>query len=209
MVHPIDDARGSGLWRFRFCAHPLNVTALCHGIYLRAYTGCGEIFMFSFIRNAGMVAVLAVFVVVCAHASAQTPFGTPNESSAFSVPEKQLIQPAELNSILTAKSGEKPLMFQVGSRVLFEQAHIAGSEYTGPGSQQVGLDQLKKRVASLSKDKAIVLYCGCCPWNRCPNVGPAFKLLQSLGFTQVRVLYFANNFGSDWAEKGYPVARGQ
>ena len=164
--------------------------------------------MFAFIRKLGAIAVLAGLVVLSSHAKAQGPFGTPNESSAFSIPEKQLIQPAELNRMLSAKSGEKPLMFQVGSRVLFEQAHIAGSEYTGPGSQQAGLDQLKKRVASLPKNKSIVLYCGCCPWNRCPNVGPAFKLLQGLGFTQVKVLYFANNFGTDWAEKGYPVARG-
>jgi thiosulfate/3-mercaptopyruvate sulfurtransferase len=164
--------------------------------------------MFAFIRKAGTVAVLAGLVVLTTHARGQAPLGTPNESSAFSIPEKQLIQPAELNSMLTAKSGEKPLIFQVGSRVLFEQAHIAGSEYTGPGSQNAGLDQLKKRVASLPKGKSIVLYCGCCPWNRCPNVGPAFRLLQGMGFTQVKVLYIAGNFGSDWVEKGYPVERG-
>jgi thiosulfate/3-mercaptopyruvate sulfurtransferase len=164
--------------------------------------------MFAFIRKAGAIAVLAAFLVLSANTIAQGPLGAPNESSAFSIPEKQLIQPAELNRMLAANSGEKPLMFQVGSRVLFDQAHISGSEYTGPGSQQARLDLLKKRVATVSKNKAIVIYCGCCPWNRCPNVGPAFRLLQSLGFTQVKVLYVANNFGSDWAEKGYPVARG-
>jgi rhodanese-related sulfurtransferase len=165
--------------------------------------------MFAFLSKAGAVAVLAGLVVLSTHAKAQAPFGTPNESSAFSVPEKQLIQPAELNRVLAAKSGVRPLVFQVGSRVLFEQAHIAGSEYTGPGSQQAGLDQLKKRVAALPKDKSIVLYCGCCPWNRCPNVAPAFKLLQGMGFTQVKVLYIAGNFGSDWVEKGFPVERGR
>ncbi len=164
--------------------------------------------MFTFIRKAGAIAVLAGLIAVCARMQAQEPFGAPNESSAFSIPEKQLIQPAELSRMLAAKSGVKPLVLQVGSRVLFEQAHIAGSEYDGPGSQQAGLDQLKKRVTALPKDKAIVLYCGCCPWNRCPNVGPAFRLLQGMGFTQVKVLYMANNFGSDWAEKGYPVERG-
>ena len=164
--------------------------------------------MLGFIRKGGAIVALVGFVVLCSHVRAQGPFGTPNENSAFSVPEKLLIQPAELNRMLAAKGGEKPLMFQVGSRVLFDQAHIAGSEYAGPGSQQAGLDQLKKRVASLPKDKAIVLYCGCCPWNRCPNVAPAFKLLQGLGFTQLKVLYIANNLGSDWVEKGYPVERG-
>ncbi len=162
----------------------------------------------AFVRKAGTIAVLAGLVALCTRVQAQGPFGAPNESSALSIPDKQLIQPAELNSILAARSGNKPLVLQVGSRVLFEQAHIAGSEYAGPGSQQAGLDQLKKRVSSVPKDKAIVLYCGCCPWNRCPNVAPAFKLLQGLGFTQLKVLYMANNFGSDWVEKGYPIARG-
>jgi thiosulfate/3-mercaptopyruvate sulfurtransferase len=160
------------------------------------------------IRKAGMIAILAGLFIAVVGVQAQGPFGTPNESSAFSIPEKQLIQPAELNRMLTAKGGNKPLVLQIGSRVLFDQAHIVGSEFVGPGSQAAGINQLKKRVASLSKDKAIVLYCGCCPWNRCPNVAPAFRTLQGLGFTHVKVLYIAGNFGSDWMEKGYPVERG-
>ena len=62
-------------------------------------------------------------------------------------------------------------------------------------------------VVSVSKKKTIVLYCGCCPWNRCPNLGPAFKHLQELGFTNVKVLYLADNLGTDWVAKGYPVER--
>lgn len=34
-------------------------------------------------------------------------------------------------------------------------------------------------------------------------------ILADLGFTQVHVLYFANNFGTDWIEKGFPVERAQ
>jgi hypothetical protein len=26
-----------------------------------------------------------------------------------------------------------------------------------------------------------------------------------MGFTNVKVLYLANNFGADWVDKGYPV----
>jgi rhodanese-related sulfurtransferase len=154
------------------------------------------------------IAAVAGLVVACALVRAQGPFGTPNESSAFSIPEAQLIQAADLNKALSAKNSEKPLILQVGSHVLFEQAHIAGSEYAGPGSQQAGLDQLKKRVENLPKDKFIVLYCGCCPWNRCPNVAPAFRLLHGMGFTRVKILYIATNFGDDWVQKGYPVERG-
>jgi thiosulfate/3-mercaptopyruvate sulfurtransferase len=161
-----------------------------------------------FVRKASCVVLSACLVTSSSRVRAQTPFGTPNENSAFSIPEAQQIQPAELNKILSAKSGDKPLILQVGSRVLFDQAHIAGSEYAGPGSQPEGIDRLKQRVKSVPKEKAIVLYCGCCPWNRCPNVAPAFRTLQGMGFTNVRVLYVANNLGTDWVDKGYQVARG-
>jgi hypothetical protein len=29
-----------------------------------------------------------------------------------------------------------------------------------------------------------------------------------MGFTNIKVLYIANNFGADWVDKGYPVAKG-
>jgi hypothetical protein len=29
-----------------------------------------------------------------------------------------------------------------------------------------------------------------------------------MGFTNVKVLYIANNFGTDWVSNGYPVAKG-
>jgi hypothetical protein len=30
-----------------------------------------------------------------------------------------------------------------------------------------------------------------------------------MGFTNVKVLYIADNFGADWVNKGYPVAKGE
>ena len=121
----------------------------------------------------------------------------------------ELLQPAQLNRILTAPPAQKPLIFQIGSRVLFDESHIPGAEYIGPGAQPAGAERLRARVARLPHGAFIVLYCGCCPWSRCPNVGPAYKLLTSLGFTNVRVLYLPNNFGADWAGKGFPVTSGQ
>ena len=162
---------------------------------------------FGFSPSAGAVAALVALFCLQPSLRAQGPFGAPSENSAFSIPQAQLIQPAELNKALGAAGADKPLVLQVGSRVLFAQAHIAGSEYAGPGSQPEGLQQLQKRVSSLPRQTPIVLYCGCCPWNRCPNVGPAFKLLQGLGFARVKVLYVANNLGTDWVDKGYPVER--
>ena len=89
------------------------------------------------------------------------------------------------------------------------QAHIPGSEYLGAASTPQGLASLHDRVKPLSPKTFIVLYCGCCPWNHCPNVAPAYAELQKLGFSNVKVLYIANNIGMDWVDKGYPVVKGQ
>lgn len=126
---------------------------------------------------------------------------------ATSIPAARQISPEALVKILQ-NSKEKPLMIQVGSHVLYSQAHIPGSEYIGPASGEAGLQQLRKRVETLPRTKSIVLYCGCCPWSHCPNVKPADDLLQSMGFNNIKVLYIANNFGADWVAKGYPVAKG-
>ena len=114
----------------------------------------------------------------------------------------------ELARMLSAANGKMPLLFQVGSHMLYQQAHIPGSEYIGSGSTPQGVQALAKRVGTLPKNTAIVLYCGCCPWSHCPNVNPAYDALERLRFTNVRVLYLANNFGADWVDKGYPTAKG-
>ncbi len=124
------------------------------------------------------------------------------------IPASRLINPDELLKILQSPKSEKPLMIQVGSHVLYTQAHIPGSEYIGPASSETGLQSLRKRVESLPRSKFIVLYCGCCPWSHCPNVKPADDALHAMGFTVVKILYIADNFGADWVEKGYPVGKG-
>jgi thiosulfate/3-mercaptopyruvate sulfurtransferase len=124
------------------------------------------------------------------------------------VPGSRLISPEELVKVLQSPKSEKPLLIQVGSHVLYAQAHIPGSEYIGPASSESGLQQLRKRVEPLPRSKFIVIYCGCCPWNHCPNIKPADDALHAMGFTNVKVLYMANNFGADWVDKGYPVERG-
>jgi len=124
------------------------------------------------------------------------------------IPASRLVNADELVKILQSAKSEKPLMIQVGSHVLYTQAHIPGSEYIGPANSETGLQSLRKRVESLPRNKFIVLYCGCCPWNHCPNVKPADDALRAMGFTNVKVLYIAAKFGADWVEKGYPVGKG-
>jgi thiosulfate/3-mercaptopyruvate sulfurtransferase len=135
--------------------------------------------------------------------------GGVSAASAFSIPQAQQIQPAALNQLLQGPAAARPLVLQVGSKLMFSQAHIPGARYAGPGSEPSGLQLLESKVSSSPKNRFIVLYCGCCPWNHCPNVGPAFKRMHDLGFTNVKVLYMANNFGDDWVNKGYRVEHGQ
>lgn len=163
-------------------------------------------------RIHSRLVLLSALSLICApipsfRAAAQ--WAAPAPTSAYTVPNDHLIQPEELNQLLHAKGGEKPLLFQVGSRMMFAQAHIPGSEFIGPGAQNEGQANLRMRVANLPRATFIVLYCGCCPWSRCPNVGPAYQLLHGMGFTRVKVLYLANNFGDDWVNKGFPVEGGR
>lgn len=155
-------------------------------------------------HRAALMAALVVIAVPFARAQ----WAAPSPTSAYSIPEANLVQPEALNRMLRREGPQQPLVLQVGSRVLFEEAHIRGAVYAGPGSQPEGRELLRSRVTQLPRTQAIVIYCGCCPWQRCPNLGPAFAELREMGFTNVKALYLAENFGTDWAAKGYPVVQG-
>jgi hypothetical protein len=43
---------------------------------------------------------------------------------------------------------------------------------------------------------------------RCPNIRPAFKALQGLGFKSLRVLLLSQDFATDWAGKDLPYDKG-
>ena len=143
-----------------------------------------------------------LFLCVVCSVSSQT------FAQGSSIAPGRLINPEDLVKILQTGK-EKPLMLQAGSHMLFVQAHIPASEYVGAANSEAGLQQLRKRVESLPRNKFIVLYCGCCPWSHCPNVKPADDALHAMGFTNVKVLYIADNFGTNWVDKGYPTVKGE
>ncbi len=104
-----------------------------------------------------------------------------------------------------AKDLNGPLIIQVGFSALYHAAHITRSEYGGPGSKSEGLDALKKAVEGQPRMREIILYCGCCPWDKCPNIRPAFALLHQMGYTNVKVMMIPTNLKTDWIDKGYPT----
>ncbi len=111
---------------------------------------------------------------------------------------KQLLE----TSVLAAdiKSGKKlPLIYSVGPGAV-----IPGSIQIGMTKEKESLEKLDQQLRKLSKDKPIVIYCGCCPFDHCPNVRPAIQLLKDKNFTHYQLLNLPHNMKKDWIDKGYP-----
>jgi hypothetical protein len=132
---------------------------------------------------------------------AQTPANAPDPWK-----DSDLIQPQALAARLTG-SAPKPKILYVGFPILYRGAHVSGAELAGPASKPEGLELLKQTAAKLSRTEELVIYCGCCPWDQCPNVRPAFRLLHEMGFTRLKLVTIPTNMSTDWVTKGYPVER--
>ena len=156
------------------------------------------------LRRAVPLLLSALFTFAVAPAASAAP---PNAAPA-SWDDAKRMSIDELARLLKDSAAAKPEMFHVGFRVLFVQAHIPGSRFAGPGASPAGLETLRKAVAAVPKSKMVVLYCGCCPWEKCPNMEQPWRLLVTAGFTDVRVLYIPTNFGRDWVGRGHPSASG-
>jgi hypothetical protein len=115
-----------------------------------------------------------------------------------------LIEPVQLADILKAGAAQ-PHILCVAFPVLYGTRHIAGAEFAGPGTKPEGIASLKQAVSQCPKTADVVLYCGCCPMVRCPNIRPAYRALKEGGFGHVRVLSLPIGFHQDWESKGYPV----
>ncbi|MCQ0111729.1 hypothetical protein SAMN04487906_0093 [Zhouia amylolytica] len=114
--------------------------------------------------------------------------------------EPQLIQPSELAGIIEKGNTSDVYLYSIGPA-----GPIKGSVEFGPAQQSDNLKQLEKRLNELPKDADVVLYCGCCPFKDCPNIRPAFTLLNEMGFTRHKLLNLSQNLKVDWIDKGYPL----
>lgn len=114
---------------------------------------------------------------------------------------KQLMNPADLAAIISNPKAEQPLVFSVGPAAV-----IKNSIDMGPAQEKANLQHFRKRLEKIDRAQEIVIYCGCCPFSKCPNIRPAFSLLNELKFTNHRLLNISNNVKTDWIDRGYPVA---
>jgi len=114
--------------------------------------------------------------------------------------QQQLMKPADLAAVLNNPDAKQPIVFSIGP-----QAVIKNSTDIGPTGRSSNLDKFQAQLSKLPKDANIVIYCGCCPFSRCPNVRPAFNLLNEMGFKNQKLLNLAQNIKVDWIDKGYPL----
>jgi thiosulfate/3-mercaptopyruvate sulfurtransferase len=141
------------------------------------------------------IATASLFLAAAASAQTEDPW-TPEE----------LVEPAQLAKELATNASDIHLLY-VGFPILYRGAHITGAVLAGPCSKPEGLASLKKTALNLSPDREVVLYCGCCPLVRCPNIRPAYTAMREMKFTRLKVLHLPTNLHTDWISKGYPVQK--
>jgi hypothetical protein len=112
----------------------------------------------------------------------------------------KMIEPADLVATINNPKAKQPIIFSMGP---FPE--LKGAIDIGPGQDKDNLEKLRKAVSKLPKDQDIVIYCGCCPFAHCPNVFPAIKMLNDMGFTNHKLLDLSTNFKTDWINKNYPM----
>jgi len=112
----------------------------------------------------------------------------------------QLIEPTALAEILQANK-EIPVIYCVGPGVV-----IPHSIDIGPASDENNLQRFKAALDKIPRGTDIVIYCGCCPFEHCPNVRPAIAVLKEMKFTNFHLLDLPDNIKKDWISKGYPQA---
>ena len=121
--------------------------------------------------------------------------------------KEQTVQAADLAKEMENAQTAATVVF-VGFRRLYASGHIKGAQYHGTAGNEEGRKELTAWATSLPRTTNLVIYCGCCPMERCPNIRPAFKALQDLGFKNLRVLLLPTDFATDWAGQGLPYDRG-
>lgn len=110
----------------------------------------------------------------------------------------QLIEPSALAKTIQSNKN-LPLIYCVGPGVV-----IPHSIDIGMTEDKKNIQKFKDSIDKLPRDANVVIYCGCCPFEHCPNVRPAIALLKEMKFTNFHLLNLPHNIKADWIAKGYP-----
>jgi thiosulfate/3-mercaptopyruvate sulfurtransferase len=118
--------------------------------------------------------------------------------------QNELLEPEALTKQL-ASDAPQPQIICVTFPFLYRQKHIQQAHFAGPASKPEGIEKLRSAVKGLPQSASIVIYCGCCPMDKCPNIRPAYRALRERGFQHIQVLNLPTSLHTDWTAKGYPV----
>jgi thiosulfate/3-mercaptopyruvate sulfurtransferase len=142
-------------------------------------------------------------ILLCLIAVAQDrPDPDPSQLNPWKPSE--IAAPAKMAAELKSADSSRHVIY-VGFPILYKGAHIPGARFAGPCSKEEGLGLLKNELKDVPHDAEVVVYCGCCPFGRCPNIRPAYKALAQMGYTKIKVLELDTNLHTDWVAKGYPI----
>lgn len=115
--------------------------------------------------------------------------------------EKQLMQPAVLANMLKTNAASVTII-SVGPF-----SDIPGSIHVGMVKDADNLAKFKTQLSKLNKNRRIVVYCGCCPFDHCPDIRPAMQTLKEMKFTNYYLLDLRHNLKVNWIDPGYPVVK--
>lgn len=157
-------------------------------------------------KQVGWILCVAVLLTIGGLIALTSPTSLRADTDPWT--KAQTVQVADLAKEL-GDSKIAPTVVFVGFKRLYTAGHIKGAQYHGTAGSEEGLKELTTWAAGLPRTTNLVIYCGCCPMEKCPNTRPAFKALQGLGFKNLRVLLLPQDFMTDWAGKGFPYDKGE
>ncbi|HUN60750.1 MAG TPA: hypothetical protein VMU53_02120 [Candidatus Sulfotelmatobacter sp.] len=152
--------------------------------------------------------LLFSFLLLCLSLALLTLPATNAQNSGDPWTAGQTVQSADFAKELAGGKSKLTILF-VGFQRLYSAGHIKGAQYHGSGGRPEGLAEIKKWAEPLPRSTNLVIYCGCCPLDHCPNLRPAFTTLHDMGFSKLRVLILPTSFAVDWADKGLPYEKGE
>lgn len=142
------------------------------------------------------VFLINLMILICTGTSAFA------QDNAARIPwnKNQAVSPAVFASELASGKADSVLIINVGP-----VDNIEGAVRVGPLSGKKNEEHLTELLKEVPKNQPIVIYCGCCPMARCPNIRPAYHFLEDNGFTNFRILDIGESLAADWISKGYPM----
>jgi hypothetical protein len=144
-------------------------------------------------KTASIACILILHALfVSQKTSAQNPVNWTND---------QLLQPSELAASIKDNK-ETSVIFSIGPGAV-----IPHSKDIGMIKEEENMKKFKAELENLPRDTSVIIYCGCCPYEHCPNVRPAIELLKEMKFTNYKLLDLPHNIKIDWINRGYPTSQ--